>query len=325
MKQFLTSAWLPIVAIDLAVVASLARWGVQGSHNIYTAVNKRFYVPDPDLGWRISTQHPIWLGLEVVAAMLAMSMGLAVMTILLRKRKPTIAMVLARIGIPLALVSLVIPIAAFASGPGPLDGRDTLPASDAVKVEGGIEGALDAPAGTYTVVRHEGTAVTAHLSAGGEAFDARFVEVAGSLKLDPHDLKSAIAGDITVATASVDTGVGERSKHAREAYLKADTFPNIEVKLDRVIAVRQSSPSEIVFRAPAQVLLLGKTHNVEVTGTVTRPDPAALQRLALTGDVLLVKADFALVIADTALAPDAHDFDGDRFPLHVSLVLRKSP
>lgn len=324
-KQFLMSAWLPVVAIDVGVVSSLVRWGLQGSHNIYTAVSKRFYVPDPDLGWRVSTQHPVWLGLDIVAGMLALSMGLAVMTILLRKRKPRIVTVLARIGAVLAVLALAIPIAAFASGPGPLDGRDTLPASDAVKVEAGIEGSLDAPAGTYAVVAHEGTAVSAHLSAGGEAFDARFPDVSGSLAFDPHDLTAAIKGELAIATASVDTGVGERSKHAREAYLQADKFPRIELALAKVTAVRQKSPMELVFRAPAVVSLLGKTHEVEVTGTLTRPEAAALQRLGLTGDVLLVKADFSLVIAQTALAPDAHDFDGDRFPIHVSLILRKTP
>ena len=52
---------------------------------------------------------------------------------------------------------------------------------------------------------------------------------------------------------------------------------------------------------------------------------AALARLGLTGDVLLVQADLALAIHETALAPDAGDFDGDRLPIHVALVLRRTP
>lgn len=70
---------------------------------------------------------------------------------------------------------------------------------------------------------------------------------------------------------------------------------------------------------------MGRSHRVDVTGTLAKPDAAALARLGLAGDVLLVQADLALAIHETALAPDAGDFDGDRLPVHVSLVLRRSP
>jgi hypothetical protein len=42
----------------------------------------------------------------------------------------------------------------------------------------------------------------------------------------------------------------------------------------------------------------------------------------LTGDVLLVQADFSITIRETALAPKSNDLDGERIPVHVSLVLR---
>ena len=319
MRRFLVSRWSPIVLIGIALVAALARWQIQGSHNVYTAISKRFYVPDPDLGWRISTQHPIWLGLEVCAVLLAFFMGFAAMALLTRRMWTTM---IARL---VALVAAAVPIVAFASGPGPLGGRDTLPPAAAVKLEDGIEGALDAPAGGYAVIPHEGTAVTAHLSAGGETFDARFDEVAGAWTGDPHDLVKPVHAEITVATASIDTGVRERSKHAREKYLLADQFPRISVDVTRVVAVRQTKPNELAFRAAGTAHLMAKTHTIEIVGTLQKPDAAALQRLGLAGDVLLVQADFALVIAETALAADGHDFDGERFPIHVSLVLRRNP
>jgi polyisoprenoid-binding protein YceI len=192
-----------------------------------------------------------------------------------------------------------------------------------VRLETGIEGALDAPEGTYVVVPHAGTSVTAHLSAGGEAFDARFAsDITGTWHGAPRDLTRAMRADISVAAATVDTGIAERSKHAREGYLHADRFPRITVAIDRVTATRAISAHEVAFRAPGTVQLMGKAHAVEITGTLLQPDAAALQRLGLAGAVLLVQADFTLAIAETALAPDAHDFDGDRIPIHVSLVLR---
>jgi polyisoprenoid-binding protein YceI len=310
----------PAAVAAVALVASVIRWFVQGSGNLYTALAKRFYVPDPDLGWRVSTQHPIWLGLEVCAVLLAIVVALVVGGFLIRRRGLRIAMW------ALAVATLAVPVAAFASGPGPLHGRDTLPPSAAVLVEDGIEGALDAPAGRYTVVPHAGTSITAKLSAGGEVFDARFDhDITGSWQGDPHQLGAAMHADISVAAAAVDTGVGERTKHAREGYLRAEQFPKITVAIDRAVAVRATRPGEVVFRAPASVHLLGKTHAVEVTGSLVKPDAAALARLGLAGDVLLVQADLALAIHETALAPDAGDFDGDRIPIHVSLVLRRIP
>jgi len=317
--------WIPILLVGAALGASLVRWSLQGSGNIYTALVKRFYVPDPDLGWRVSTQHPIWIGLDACALIAAIALVLAGAAILIRRVRARRFIVVLRVGSWLgAVASLAVPVAAFASGPGPLHGRDWLPPSAAVKIETGIEGSLDAPQGTYVVVSHAGTSVTAHLSAGGEAFDARFANITGTWRGDPRDLRRPMHSEVHVTAASVDTGISERSKHAREGYLHADRFPQITVRIDRVVAVRTNAPEEIVFRAPAIVELMAKTHAVEITGTLHKPDGPALRRLGLAGDVLLADGDFSLVIQETALAPDAGDFDGERIPIHVSLVLRRT-
>ncbi len=319
------SSFAPTLVVAAALLASLIRWYAQGSGNVYTAVAKRFYVPDPDLGWRVSRQHPIWLGLEVCAAILVVMIALAVLAVVIRRRAathPVQARLLRVVSWALASVSVCVPAGAFASGPGPLHARDTLPASAAALIEDGIEGAIDAPEGSYAVVSHAGTAVTAHLSAGGESFDARFGDVTGTWRGTPRDLRLPMHAAISVAAASVDTGVGARSKHARDGYLQADRFPRIEVALDRVAAVRANGSNQLAFRAPGTLSMLGRTHAIEITGTLAKLDGAALARLGLSGDALLVQADLALSIRDTALAPKARDFDGDRIPIHVSLVLR---
>lgn len=326
--RFTRSPFAPVMLPVAALIAALVRWYLQGSQNLYTAVEKRFYVPDPDLGWRVSTQHPIWLGLDACAIIAVLALAITVAGAVIRRRERTQgsrSTPLRAVAWAAAALSLVIPAAAFASGPGPLHGRDTLPARAAVLVETGIEGSLDAPAGSYELVAHAGTSITAHLSAGGEAFDARFArDITGTWRGNPRDLASPTHADIRVAAAAVDTGIAERSKHAREGYLDAARFPHIAVAIDRVTATRALGPHELVFRAPATVELMGRTHAVEITGTLASPDAAALARLGLTGAraVMLVQADFALVIKETALAPDANDFDGDRIPIHVSLVLR---
>lgn len=324
-RRIARSSFASVVVCMAALVASLVRWQAQGSYNIYTALAKRFYVPDPDLGWRISAQHPVWLGLDACALLAAITLALAGLAWAIRRSEMSRrTSTTARVGSwMLALISLLVPASAFVSGPGPLHARDTLPPSAAVLIETGIEGSLDADDGLYTVVSHLGTSITAHLSAGGEAFDARFArDISGTWHGNPRDLRKPIHVEISVATASVDTGIDKRSKHARDGYLHADRFPRIAVTIDEVIATRNNGPQAIVFRAPGVVQLMGRTHTVEITGTMQRPDAVALARLGLDGDVLLVQADFSLAIRDTALAPHAHDFDGERIPIHVSLVLR---
>jgi polyisoprenoid-binding protein YceI len=320
------SPFAPVVVPIAALIAALVRWQVQGSHNVYTALAKRFYIPDPDLGWRVSPEHPIWLGLEVCALIVAIAVGLAVGGWIIRRREAKRghrATVLRAASWIVAGVPLAVPILAFASGRGPAGGLDTLPAETIKGIEAGITGILDAPAGRYEVVEHAGTAITAHLSAGHETFDARLGGgIRGAWQGDPHDLTRPVTAEVSVLAASVDTGIDERSNHAREAYLHADKFPRISVTIDRLIAATQAGANTVGFRAHGTLALIGKTHAIEITGTLKKPDAAALGRLGLSGEILLVQADFAVVIKETALASDAGDFDGDRIPIHVSLVLR---
>jgi len=319
------SPFAPAGTAALVLVVSAIRWHLQGSGNLYTSFEKRFYVPDADLGWHISNQHPIWIGLDACAAIVVLALVLTVVGVITRRRenrRQTRASGFRVVAWGMAIASAGIPAVAFLSGPGPLHARDTLPAVDAVLIEDGIAGSLDAPEGQYVVVKHGGTAVTAHLSAGGEVFDARFADITGVWNGAPRDLARPIHAEIGVAAASVDTGIGERTKHAREGYLHADKFPRITVTLERVAAARTDETHGVAFRAPGAVSLLGKTQAVEITGTVAKLDPSALARLGLAGVILLVRADLTLPIRDTALAPHSGDFDSDTIPVHVSLLLR---
>src|SRR5258708_33223604 len=158
------SPFAPVVLSMLALGSSLVRWCLQESHNVYTAFEKRFYVPDPDLGWRISAQHPIWLGLDACAVITTIAVCLVVAGFVIRRRenaRGARATILRATSWVIAVLPLFVPTAAFASGLGPLHGRDTLPAAAAVLIENGIDGALDAPTTRYTVVPHAGTSITA--------------------------------------------------------------------------------------------------------------------------------------------------------------------
>jgi polyisoprenoid-binding protein YceI len=321
------SPFAPVALPVVALIAALVRWQVQGSRNIWPALSKRFYIPDPDLGTRVSSEHRIWLGLAVCAVIAAIAAGVAVGGWIIRRREAARgapARTLRTIAWIAGALTLIAPIAAFLSGGRPAGGLDTLPAGAAAAVvDAGRTGTIDAPGGRYEVVEHAGTSITARLSAGGDTFDARFSGgIQGNWKGDPRDLAKPVTAEVSVNAASVDTGVGERSKHASEEYLHADKFPRITVTIDRLIAVSQAGPNNVGFRAHATLGLIGKTHSIEITGTLRKPDATAIARLGLSGEILLVKADFDVVIKETALASDAGDFDGSRIPIQVSLVLR---
>ena len=320
------SPFAPVVLPLVALIASLVRWWLQGSGNMYTTLNKRLYVPDPDLGWAIAPEHPIWLGLEVCAVIAGIAVGCAVGGFLIRKlqKRPGIAKGLWIAAWLAGAATLIVPIAAFASGGGIEDARDTLPARDATStVAEGIEGSLDLPAGRYEVIPHAGTSITARVSAGGEAFDARFAgDIKGTFAGNPKNLKTPLTADANVAAASVDTGITPRSNSARDEYLQAAKHPRITFVLEKLVAARHDNPNQIAFRATGKLGFVGNTHAIEITGTLAKPDAAALARLGLTGAILIVQSDLSLLIKETALAPDSKDFDGDRIPVHVSLVLR---
>jgi len=321
------SPFAPAAVPVVALIAALVRWLLQGSRNVYTAFSKQFYVPDPDLGTRLSSEHRIWLGLEICAVIAAIAVGLAVGGWIIRRREARLgapASTLRAVAWAVAVLPLIVPIAAFVSGGRPAGGLDTKPAGAAVAlVDAGRTGTIDAPGGRYEVVAHAGTSITARMSAGGDTFDARFTGgIQGNWNGDPRDLAKPVTAEVSVNAASVDTGIGERSKHASEEYLHSDKFPRITVTIDRLIAVSQAGPNNVGFRAHATLGLIGKTHSIEITGTLRKPDATAVARLGLSGEILLVKADFDVVIKETALASDAGDFDGSRIPIQVSLVLR---
>ena len=67
---WLKSPWWAVALPVIALAAGFARWLIQGSGNLYTATSRRYYLPDELLGWRVVHDGPVWLGLEVLGAVL---------------------------------------------------------------------------------------------------------------------------------------------------------------------------------------------------------------------------------------------------------------
>jgi polyisoprenoid-binding protein YceI len=322
-------AWT-LVPPAAALGLGLARWLAQDSGNVYTDVGRRFYVPDPDLGWRQLETGALWLGLEALGALAAAAVAVGLGSWLIRRRERRRGRVWrpARVALwAVAIAPMALPVAAFASGTRPDGARDRLPEEMVTAPAEGITGSLAGlPAGTYRVLDHEGSRVVGKVVAGGEAFDALFPEVTGFWQGDPGDLTAPMRARVQAAVAPVETGVTMRDKHVREDYLLGAQHPQLEFELEAIEAAEQRGPDELAFRARGRVHLVGREHEVPLIGTMRALDAAARDRLGIeAAAALLIDTQTSLTIADTVLAPDAGDFDRNEIPIIVGIVLVHTP
>ena len=320
--------WASIPAA-LAQLASVARWVMQGSSNLSTAPDTRFYLPDPDLGWRIASERPVWLGLDLIAMVAGLTVALGAGAWFVRRREQARGQTwrAARVALSApSVLALIVPIWAFASGAQPEGAREHLPAGVIGPAPGGFEGALaGASAGTYELVAASESSITAHVKAGGDAFDSRFAgNLAATVMFDPSDLAAPVSARVRVDAASVDTGTKTRSRHAASAdYLDAEKYPEIAVEIVRLTSTRQgASASEIVFWADGALTFMDKRIEVPVQGVLRALDDAGRQRIGSTKPAIVVTAEFTLLVGRTSLA--IADFDSDRIPIQTVLIMAQT-
>jgi hypothetical protein len=312
-------------AAGLALVS--VRWIFQGSGNLYSDFDKQLYVPDPDLAWRLTDGGPIWLGLDAIGFAIAIGFALVVGERLLRGRDTSLSSLLSKGVRAAALVPFFLGLVAFATGQRPVGARDVLPTGELATISTGTFDASlrSVPAGGYQVIEHAGTHITATLEAGGERFEARFTGAPkGVLRFDPTDLRQPMSANISFASASVDTGIDLRSKHAREE-LRSEDFPRIGFRLEKILGVEQESETSLAFAAQGIIELMGREHIVDVQGVIREPDPDGLRRLGLDGEnAVVIQAQTQLLFSEIAVDNDG-TFESDSLPIQVSLVMTRRP
>jgi polyisoprenoid-binding protein YceI len=313
----------------LACLASVARWLMQDSGNLYTDFGRDFYIPDPDLGWRLVSTTRLWLGVDAVLLLGLCCLAVAASAFVVgriesksgQKRK-----MLRRALVGLGTMTWLVPLWAFGTGLAPEGARDKLPAQRFALVEGsGLQGRLLAvSAGGYELLPHAGTQITASVKAGGETFEARFAgNPKGVLRFDPTDLSQPMTAEFTFASSSVDTGIELRDKHAREA-LHTDEFETIAFTLQRVLDTANTGPNALSFRAEGVLTLMDKTSVIPVAGTISAPDAESRKRLGFADEeILLVRASLAISVLQDSPLEDDGTFDQDTIEIQVSLLLRR--
>lgn len=310
-----------------ALLAGGARWLLQGSGNLYTSTDQRFYVPDVDLGWRLAPETYLWLGLDGLALIVGFAAAAGVAALLIHRRESRNQVHHRRLRTALLAISalpLLIPIAGFASGAPPREARESVGAEAGV-VARGIEASLaSAPAGTYELIEHRGTLIAASIKAGGDAFEARFAGGArGQWRGDPTDLSQPMSGSFHIAAASVATGIELRDEHTAER-LDAASHPELGFALTRVTGTSADGERRVRFRGEGELAIMGATLPVEITGAVTELDDDGKARQDLGAEpALVVSASFEIDLRHTPVDTSGRAFDEPIVPIRVSLVLIK--
>ncbi|MCP4449591.1 MAG: hypothetical protein GY811_30300 [Myxococcales bacterium] len=312
-----------LTAIAAAIVL-LGRWMWQGTGNLWSKLDLKVYLADADLGWRRTEQSFTWVGLDLVAALLIASVGIYLAIRYLGSREKTVLRWLGTTAKVASVGTLVLPLYAFASGSPPQGARESRPVMEMVAPKSGILASLPSlPDGRYLVISHPQSAVTAKLLAGGEEFDARFsAGLGGYWDATPHDLSKPMHVQVQVDVSSVETGIELRNQHTLDA-LKPSEHPTISFKLKKLVST-EASPGGIAFSATGEVGLVGRTHLVDVVGTLRAVDTSLATKLGLSaGTHILLQSSFSLNLKETSIGNDG-TFDVDVVPISVTLVLKHS-
>lgn len=318
----LKHAVLPAAA---ATLLATTRWALQGSWNVYTDMSRGAYVPDEALGFRWVEDGPVWLGLDAIGILAGLTAFVAFAAWVKSRRSVTTGAFFTYKLWIVSAATLAVPVVAFASGTLPEGARERL---ETQRVQAPAEGVRDSleglPAGRYIVsTDHEATELVATVSAAGESFETRFGDVGGSFRGDPGDLGQALQAEISASAASVDTGVELRSKHATE-YLQAQAHPRMTLAITSLEGTERSEDGTVTFGSTGTLSFIGDELPVQLTGTFEALDEDARQRLGIAAEhAMIIRAGFALTIADTKLAEHAGDFSAETIPIRTVLVLTR--
>lgn len=160
---------------------------------------------------------------------------------------------------------------------------------------------------TYTVSDAVGNnSVAFHSTAPMEDIHGTAEGLTGSVVFDPAAPEKT-TGKLSVPVAQMKTGLAKRDKHMYDKeWLDAASFPSIVVEVKSLKNVKKSgSGPSVTFQATAvaAITVHGVTKAVEIPVSITWIKESEKTRQRAPGDLLSVKASFAVVLKD-------HDIKG---------------
>ncbi|MEM6769508.1 MAG: YceI family protein [Bacteroidota bacterium] len=114
--------------------------------------------------------------------------------------------------------------------------------------------------------------------------EGTFSDLQGTVIFDPNNLTEA-SFNVSVATASIETGNNSKNKHARgKAWFDAEAHPRITFVSKEIIALNQD------YRAAGDLTIKGVTKSVSIDFTFTQTATGGL----FTGKTSITRADYGL-------------------------------
>lgn len=317
--------WIPGV---VAMVLLGARLAMQSELTLWTSLSRQFYAEGP-LGWELTTQSWPWLGLDVLALTIGVTLAALVLNRVSKRasgeRLRSLGVVGARLSMVGGVAAALFAVWSLSAGLPDAGMRGQLPVMSGASADA-LEGDLSVgAAGRYVIVENERNLIVARISAGGDTFEGRFTQPQGALTFDPRDiLASPSLVDIRVPVEHVSTGIGARDGSAR-GYFEASTYP--ELILDGVkVSTRLVEPSGSVvsFEGEASLKFMGTQVSVPLKGRLSFLDEAARASLSLedSNAAFFLEASFEIDITATPLKGVESAFDNPLIPVQVGLVIQ---
>jgi Uncharacterized conserved protein len=147
----------------------------------------------------------------------------------------------------------------------------------------------------------------------------KFTDVSGTVEIDEVD-PSASTADITVKTASIDTGFGARDTHLRsDDFLAVETYPEIRVTST---AIRRKSGTNFVVTADVTIRDVTKAVDFDVESLGFYPAMDGARRAGFRATANVNRKDWNL---DWNVALEAGGLlVGDKIKLEVEVALQEA-
>ncbi|HUX60898.1 MAG TPA: YceI family protein [Ignavibacteriaceae bacterium] len=123
-------------------------------------------------------------------------------------------------------------------------------------------------------------------------------DVSGTISFDPKNVAATLKGEISIATASISTGISMRDKDLRAPkWLDAEQFPQISFTIKKVTGVKKLSANKLEVNLIGIFFLHGVKNEIPVSATLTYLDESPVTESREPGDLLGVTAKFQIMLS----------------------------
>ena len=128
--------------------------------------------------------------------------------------------------------------------------------------------------------------------------DGLSTEISGTVSFNVSDVKNTLKGEISIPTASLQTGIKMRDKDLKEPkWLDAERYPTITFKIIKVLDIDSVAKNKMNLKILGDFSLHGVTNQIPVDVTMTYLDESPETETREPGDLLGVSSKFKISLS----------------------------